>query len=194
MKIGFDAHDLSPGGTIALVRDLLGRFAETYPRDPVTLFCSPASAELLGEIPPGVECVVLKPKGAVTELEFMTWERKLDVLVRLDPAHLTRTHLSPTRQVVLIHDLHHEFWPDFFGSVRLPKRVDRLKKARGEAVALLAVPEFPRQTILQPPHHRRPVFVPSPSLPQAADSDEPITAAEEAALPRGRYFVYPANI
>src|SRR5262249_31985706 len=152
----------------------------------VTLLCDPDSTALA---PPGAHCVVLGEDSA----DEVALERDIDVLVRLDPRQLEQSQFPLARQVVLICDLGHEYWPNMLPPAAMGKRLLHVKEALEQAGALLALSENTRRDILHHPATKcRCIWVTTPALP--GEEPGPASPEELERVPAGRYFLCPGSL
>lgn len=106
--------------------------------------------------------------------------------------------LYPLRQVLMVPDIQHEFFPEFFGEAAVEERQRLYADALGRAAHICAISEFTRQTLIE-----RLGVAPDlvSAIPLAADpifgaASDP--AADAAALRRhglraGEYLLFPAH-
>jgi glycosyltransferase involved in cell wall biosynthesis len=199
MRIGIELRQIVPGesgGIVPLLEGVLDAFFADYPEHPVTLFCTTAHAGLFPALPPHVERVMLSPDGFFWRLAEEAARRQLDVLFRSFPQRAP-VGLPPFRQIVLVPDLQHEFFPQFFSPLLLPARRATFNQALAEAAAIATLSDYARQTIRAHPCTRcDDIFLMSPGLrlhgPEPCVTD--LTDEERAALPDRPFFLYPANV
>src|SRR5262249_49910336 len=123
-------------------------------------------------------------------------EKGVDVLFRGYPLE-QHVDFPLHRQVVEIPDIQHEYFPEFFDADCLRSRRAAFSLVLGGAGAIGTISEFARWTLLeQHCTHCDDIFLMSPALQTEhhRGADEPLTAAEEALLPAGDYFLFPANL
>jgi glycosyltransferase involved in cell wall biosynthesis/GT2 family glycosyltransferase len=199
MRIGIELRQIVPGesgGIVPLLEGVCTALFADHPEHPVSLFCTAAHAGLFPALPPHVERVILPTDGFFRRLAEEVPRRRLDVLFRSFPQNAA-AGLPPSRQVVLVPDLQHEFFPQFFSPQLLPARRATFNRALAEAGAIATLSEYVRKTIREHPCTRcGDIFLLSPALcaggpvPAAAD----LTGAARAALPDRPFFLYPANV
>lgn len=113
--------------------------------------------------------------------------------------------LYPLKNVVVVHDLQHEYFPEFFNDKELAGRRKSLRSSLEKADAIVTVSEFTRQTLI----HRMgvdpanihlayegvsPIFHPGSALNQAKRSNDPDRdVLAKYQLQADQYLFYPAN-
>jgi glycosyltransferase involved in cell wall biosynthesis/GT2 family glycosyltransferase len=194
MKIGFELGPLAPsdGDLLPVLQGVLGTLFASHPEQRAVLFCTPAHAELFPALPPAVERVVLPEEQFFPRLSRQLARRRLSVLFRPRPAP---GGLSLARQVVLVHDLRHEFFWEQFSADELRRRHTAVKRVLQRAGALAALTDHGRQT-LRSLALTRDVFVMRPALPadRPPASVADLTDDERRHLPPGDFFLYPADL
>jgi glycosyltransferase involved in cell wall biosynthesis len=199
MRIGIELRQIVPGesgGIVPLLEGVCNALFADHPGHPVSLFCTTAHAGLFPALPPQVERVPLPADGFFRRLAEELPRRRLDVLFRSFPQNAP-AGLPPSRQIVLVPDLQHEFFPQFFSPQLLPVRRATFNRALAEAGAIATLSEYARQTIREHPCTRcDDVFLLSPALcaERPVPSPADLTDDERAALPDRPFFLYPANV
>jgi glycosyltransferase involved in cell wall biosynthesis len=201
MRIGFELQQLVPGaggGLSPFLQGHLRALFEGWPQHEVVLFCTEANAPLFRPCPPQVQIVCPPPAAYDVFLDAYAARQGLDVLYRSYPAELDLLYPSD-RQVVLIPDIQHEFWPEFFSTEVLRSRRAGFSKALWKAGAITTLSEHARKTLLEQPNVQCEIVVTTPALPSEAErapSPDALSADEKAALPAPGldYFFYPANL
>jgi hypothetical protein len=167
MKLGIDLRPIVPGpsgGIVPLLEGVLHALFRDHPEHPVTLFCADHNARLFPAPPPHVEVIRLPNEGFYDRLDPLARERDLDVLFRGFPGE-TPIEFPAARQVVLVPDLQHEFFPDFFTPEMLVTRRASFDRALAESGALATLSAHAVKTLREHPATRcRDVFVMSPAL------------------------------
>src|SRR5262249_3376466 len=151
---------------------------------------------LLGDVPGNVERHTLSLSSYFEDVGRLCQEKKIDVLFRGYPLE-QQLDFPLHRQIVEIPDIQHEYFPEFFDSACLRSRRAALSQVDGGAGAIGRIPEYARQTLLEQPCTRcRDIFLMSPALQveHRNDAAEPLTAADQALIPGGDYFLFPANL
>jgi glycosyltransferase involved in cell wall biosynthesis len=196
MKIGIDFGPLAPdeGDLLPVLQGVLGALFAGHPEQEAVLFCTPAHAELFPSLPPAVEPVVLPDGQFFPHLSDQVARRRLPVLFRGSP-RAAPVRLTRSRQVVLVHDVRHEFFWEFFPTDELVRRRATVTRVLRRAAALGALSEHGRQAVLGLARTRD-VFVMRPALPAGRPpaSAADLTDDERRRLPESDFFLYPASL
>ncbi len=96
----------------------------------------------------------------------------------------------------MLPDVQHEYHPEFFDAASLNLRRRSFGIPLRGAGAIMTISEYARETIEEQAETDRDVFVASPSLPPDFIEARPedATAEERALVPRGDFFLFPANL
>ena len=199
MNIGIEMRPVTlgnSGGVAILLRGVLRTLFARYPHHTFICFSTIFNRDLIGHTPSNVEVHTFPLFRYSEDVGRLCKQNHVEVLFRGYPMDL---HLSfpSNRQVVLIPDLQHEYLPDCFDPETLSSRGRVLRSALAGAGAIGTISEFARQSLLD--HftsipRRRDIFLMSPALQVEHQGDEPLTLAEERLIPRGDFFLYPANL
>jgi glycosyltransferase involved in cell wall biosynthesis len=197
MRIGIELRQITPGecgGIVPLLQGVLEAVFANYPSCQCELFCIPANASLFPRLPAHVRLEVLDEEGYFPRLDQLAAERQIEVLFRSYPWDAPLGY-PPERQLWLLPDLQHDFFPELFDPKILQKRREIFNKVLAEAGAIATLSEYARQTIRAHPATRcQDVFLMGPAL-VANDSDPAaLTDEDRAQVPQGDYFLYPANL
>jgi glycosyltransferase involved in cell wall biosynthesis len=197
MRIGIELRQLMPGaggGLTPFIQGFLGALFAGWAEHEFVLFCTGDNEDLFRPAPPNVR--ILRPplESFFGVLDVCAAQLRLDVLFRSYPLDVELA-FPAGRQVVLIPDIQHEFFPEFFSADALRERRASFARALRESGAVATLSEHARRTLLDHPAARCEVFVTSPALP-AADGAGPegLTEEERALVPAGAFFFYPANL
>ncbi len=197
MKIGVELRQIVPGacgGIVPLLQGVLQALFAAPPRHDYHLLCTAANVNLFSSVPPHVHRDVLPDDDYFPCLDRLAAERRLDVLFRSYPLDVPLAFPS-RRQVTLIPDMQHEFFPEFFDPETLRKRRASFNRALSEGGAIGTLSEHARRTILDHPAAAcRDVFLMPPALWAENAPALPLTDAERAALPLGDFFLFPGNL
>jgi glycosyltransferase involved in cell wall biosynthesis/GT2 family glycosyltransferase len=197
MRVGIELRQIVPetcGGIVPLLEGVLGALFAAYPEQRVVLACTEANVGLFPTVPHGVERVTLPGDYYFRILDELARKRGLDVLFRSYPLDVPLA-FPPERQVVLVPDMQHEFLPELFPPEVLRVRRASFDRSLAEAGAIATLSEHARQTILAHPATRcRDVFLMPPALRSAGPGAAAVTAEEWGSVPRGPFFLYPANL
>jgi glycosyltransferase involved in cell wall biosynthesis len=198
MKIGIDLRPVvmgRSGGTTLAVKGILEALFLRYPEHQFLVFCTVFNRNLLSDVPAHVRVWSLPCNGFTAELDRLLYLERVEVLFRCYPQKAL--DFPPSKQVIFIPDLQHEFYPEFFSPEELRFRRLYFNRDLVRAGAIGTVTEFARQTIVE---HKwtscRDIFLMSPAL---QFTDQPTSASERALivrmhLPFREYFLYPANL
>ena len=199
MRIGVELFQLvegANGGIVPLLQGVLEALFDGWPGHEVVLFCTPANEGLFPAVPDHVHRLVLPREGYFALLDVHASHLRLDVLLRSYPYDVD-FFFPPSRQVVLIPDLQHEFFPEFFDPETLRIRRASFDRALGESAAVATLTEHSRRTLLDhPATHCNDIFLMSPALRTQWErpTEDALTGAERGLLPAGDFLLYPANL
>ncbi|MBI1915718.1 MAG: glycosyltransferase [Planctomycetes bacterium] len=200
MRIGVELFNIiegETGGLVPLLQGVLEALFAGWPEHEVVLFGTPDNEHLFPTLPSQVCRLTLPPTASFFPLlDVHACHLGLDVLVCSYPFEAELT-FPRARQVVVIPDCQHEFFPDFFSLEMLRERCRSFAKAREGAGAIATLSEHARQTLLNHPSARcRDVFIMSPALWAEWEhpSLENLREVEHALLPSGDFFLFPANL
>jgi glycosyltransferase involved in cell wall biosynthesis len=199
MKLGVALNEIAygaTGGLTVVVRELLEAVFAGWPDHEVVLFSTPVNEHLFPAPPRQVHQVVLPRADYFPLVDACAARLGVDVLFCPFPfgAELT---FDPARQVVLMPDCQHEFFPDFFAAEELERRRRDFARALAGAGAVATLSDHARECLLKnPAAGGREVLVLNPALRPDASATAPteLPAAERACIPDGPFFVYPANL
>ena len=196
MRIGIDISQIrvgESGGVVPHLAGVLDRLFAGNPHHEFIVYRSIFNRSIVEERA-NVRMVVLPFDDPWRHLQASSDSNPLDVLFRAFPT--PDDLVFPLhRQVVLIVDLQHEDYPQFFSTDFLQSRKLAFGKALRDAGAIGTISEFAKRRILASPDHAcTDVFLMPPALrrlaaPTAADSE---IAKRLSAI--GPYFYYPANL
>jgi glycosyltransferase involved in cell wall biosynthesis len=199
MRIGVALYALadgSSGGLVVVVRELLEAVFAGWPEHEVVLFHTPVNAHLFPAAPAHVSRFVLHGTDYHAVVADCADRLGVDVLFYAYPAECESPY-PLARQLVLIPDCQHEFFPEFFSAEMLAVRRESFARVLRGAGAVATLSEHARQTLARQPAARgREIAVLSPALrtDSARATAEGLTAAERELVPRRPYFFFPANL
>jgi glycosyltransferase involved in cell wall biosynthesis len=197
MKIGIEMRGVTlgnAGGIAMLLRGLLRTLFERNPQHEFVCFDTVFNRGLIGRAPANVERNTLSLSSYFDEVGKLCADKKVDVLFRGYPLE-QHVDFPLCRQVVEIPDIQHEHYPEFFESECLRSRRAAFSQVLGGAGAVGTISEFARQSLLEQPYTRcRDIFLMCPALQTEHRQDQSLTAAEQAQVPKGDYFLFPANL
>jgi glycosyltransferase involved in cell wall biosynthesis len=198
MKIGIELRQIvhgECGGIVPLLHGVLQRLFSDFPQHEFVVFCTPSNSGLLHHSARHVQQLELSCDRFFAVLDREAYERKLDVLFRSYPMDAP-LDFPASRQIVLIPDLQHEFFPQFFSNEILAMRRGSHDWALRNAGAIATISEHARHTMRQ---HRatrcQDIFLMSPSVPvtKQSVSESDLNLDERDLIPQGDFLLYPAN-
>ena len=198
LTVAVDLYPLVPGasgGIVPWVHGVLREMVRLYPKDRIVLFHRPGRPPL-EIVAPNVDHVALDDHPAVyyAEMTRHCQSMRPDALVRSYPQENDPDFPFP-RQVFVIPDIQHEFFPDFFQTAVLAARRRAFAAALSRAGAIATMTDHSRETIISNGWTMTDdVFLMPAALPEelqevSAPSDLP---SEAAAF--DRFFYMPANL
>jgi glycosyltransferase involved in cell wall biosynthesis len=199
MKIGIELRHVtlgSSGGVAQFVQHVLGTLFQLYPKDEFHIFCTIFNRSLISSDLQNVFFHSLPATSFFIELEKLISEKNIEVLFRSFPA-LDSMKFPMSRQVFSIPDLQHEQFPQFFSKEILEGRRSAFNRVMSRAGAIGTLTQFTQKTILEYPENRcQDIFLLQPALvgENRSQTEVNILPDEEALLPRGNYFYFPANL
>jgi glycosyltransferase involved in cell wall biosynthesis len=199
MHIGIELRQIVPevcGGIVNYLTSLLPVLVRQYPQHQFTFFCTPSNRDLFACSLPNAHCFTLSEDHYFYLLDQLLRDGKVDVLFRTFPMDMA-TEFPLAKQVFLIVDILHLYFPEFFTPEALQFRQAGFNQALREAGAIVALSEFSVRRI----RSRREIGCRDISVVPAALRHDLTTAGcvslsadERALLPREDYFLFPANI
>lgn len=198
MKIGVELRQivLGPSGGVALMlQGLLEAVFTHHSEHEIVLFCTEVNNQMFGPSRPNVRIITLPDDEYWPRLDKLAHAHRLDVLFRTVPLNAP-IKFPLAKQVFLLVDLQHEFFPHFFDRDAIAVRRISFGQAMGYAGAVVTLSEHARQTILDHPDTRcQDVSLVSPALPSDPACDSScLSEVERALLPTRPYFFFPANL
>lgn len=199
MKIGVELLQVEEGvsgGIAPLLQGVLAALFQNQPEHEINLFCTPTNRKLFEGATGPIHVWELPPSWCFELLDAHANCLKLDVLVRSYPCDRVMT-FPHARQIILIPDLQHEYFPEFFAADALAQRRASFQNALENAGAIATLTEHSRQSLVQhAPGHQPDIFLMPPALRAAGSSatEADLTAEERALVPVEEFFLYPANL
>ncbi len=199
MRIGIEMRQVvlgKAGGISLLLKGVLEALFRLDRDNEYFGFCTVFNRGLLERGPERGEIMTLPAYHYMAEVNRLSHHLNLDVLFRAYPVEHDLT-FPLNKQIFLIPDIQHEYYPEFFDAETLRSRRVAFTQALAGAGAIGTISEYARQTLLdQECTHCRDIFLMSPALQeehrQASLGD--VTAAERELVPANDYFLYPANL
>lgn len=197
-RVGIELRQVTRGASGGIVVVLVGTLQELFKRRPdidFVVFCTVFNHELLAVDAPNVELITLPLPNFFPELARIAREYEIDVLLRSYPT-VEEVDFPLKRQIFLLPDVQHEYHPEFFDVQTMRARRLAFRTPLEGAGAIMTISEYARRTIEERAVPDCDVFVASPSLPPEflAARSEDATHEEQAALPTGDFFFFPANL
>jgi glycosyltransferase involved in cell wall biosynthesis len=199
MKIGVALYEITDGvtgGLTVVIREVLAALIAGWPEHEVVLFHTPVNEHMFPAPPEHVHRFVLDKTDYHALVADCASRLGVDVLFYCYPSEI-ESSFPLARQIVMIPDCQHEYFPEFFPpEVLASRRLSFARVLRG-AGAIATLSEHARQTLLKHPDAGgRDVVVVSPAL--RTDTDDSavarVTDAERALVPDAPYFFFPANL
>jgi glycosyltransferase involved in cell wall biosynthesis len=200
MKVGVELFSIAEGptgGLTPLVQGVLEALFAGWPEHEYVLFCTPENERLFDSVPTYAQ-ILTSPKAIYFPfVDLCAAHLGINVLLRSYPCPVD-LEFPMARQVVLIPDLQHEFFPEFFAPDVLSSRRAGFAQALASAGAIATLSAHGRQTLLAHPSAAPglDIFLMPPAL--RCEADDPgigdLTEAERALVPQRDYFIYPANL
>jgi glycosyltransferase involved in cell wall biosynthesis len=201
VRIGVEMFHLiegKTGGMVPLIKGVLEALITGWPEHEIVLFGTPANEGLFSNLPSHVHRLTLPVDGNLffPLLDVQASVLQLDVLMSTYPFEPELT-FPRARQLVVIPDIQHDFFPEFFTPEALRARRAAFAKVLQGSGAIATISEHARQTLLNHPAARcRDIFIMSPALRTEWEhpSLDKLTPTERALVPNGDFFLYPANL
>lgn len=199
MKIGIELRHVtlgSSGGVAILLQKVLVELFRLFPDDEFFVFCTIYNRNLLKNCPANVTFFSLPALSFFPEMGSLLKEKNIEVLFRSFPT-FDSLYFPMAKQVFLIPDLQHEAFPEFFPPAILEERRASFIRVMSRAGAIGTLSQYARKTIVDHPENRcADIFMLQPALTEGdpCGDDVQLKPEEEALLPKGRYFYFPANL
>jgi glycosyltransferase involved in cell wall biosynthesis len=199
MKIGIDLRHLrlsASGGVPLQVKGACEAMIRAHPEHEYYIFCTIFNRQLIQSAAEGIHFFSLPVVSYAVEMEAILREAGVEILFRGFPS-LDPFAYPMSRQVTLIPDLQHDFFPDFFPPEVLQERRAAFNRVMTYGGGIATNTEYTRETILNHPANRcRDIFLMPPALHLAELSVEEsqLRAEELVQLPQKPFFYYPANL
>jgi glycosyltransferase involved in cell wall biosynthesis len=195
MRLAVEFRNVRPGISGGLVYHLQGMLSELVritPSFDIHFFATPLNPQLIQQFPERT-CHQLPDEGFWRILNRYLKELDVDVLLRTFPSNDELT-FPLRRQIVLVPDLQHEYFPQFFDEVVLADRrlhFDRLIRGSGAVVTLS---NHSRSTIENNYPNKVLDLFDVPSAAQVTPAALDGTEVANFSTSRCPYFLYPAKI
>jgi glycosyltransferase involved in cell wall biosynthesis len=200
MKIGVELFDIvegPTGGLTPLVQGVLEALFAGWPEHTYVLFCTPENERLFDSAANDTQILTLPKAIYFPFLDVCGAHFGIDVLLRSYPSPFD-LEFPMERQIVIIPDLQHEFFPEFFAPEVLTNRRAGFAQALASAGAIATLSAHARQTLKAHPSSAPglDIFLMPPALRRVANDPciADLTEAERALVPHQDFFIYPANL
>ena len=199
MRIGLDLGVHGPkelGGIWQLLKGVIEELCTTYDNHSYVLFCSPSHQSLVDSLPSIAKVIKLPQDQFLTSVDQLAREERIDVLFRRYPVEDDLV-FPLAKQVVLIPDIQHEAFPEFFAPEDLRSRRVAFTRVLSNAGAIGTISAFSKARLVARPETRcTDVFLMGPALAKehAQHTRDDFTPEELALIPKNKYFIYPANL
>lgn len=199
MKIGIELRHIRLGESGGIAQFLQGLFDALFlldSKNEYILFCTIYNRKLVENLPPHVEAISLPTHIFYQEIDRLVIEKNIDFLFR--PFPVTEPLQFPLeKQIVLVPDLQHEMYPEFFSQDILRMRRLAFNKALSNAGAICTLSEAAKQSVMNHPWtHCEDIFITSPALQthyQRVNEDQ-LYEEEKKNIPTMDFFLFPANL
>ncbi|MGD1276227.1 MAG: glycosyltransferase [Tepidisphaeraceae bacterium] len=197
MKIGIDLRAVTFGASGGIAQYLQGMLRAAFaqnPQDQFVVFCTIFSRSVIGQAPANVTIETIPGFRFYQRIDEAAATGAIDVLFRSYPMEAP-LNAPWEKQIVLIPDLQHDVYPEFYTPEVLRLRRLAFNRALMRAAALVAFTQYVRGTILEHPWALcRDVFLSAPALTLGHELPGALRPEEEALIPKEDFFLYPANL
>ncbi len=184
MKVGIELRSIvlgQTGGITILIKGLLETLFALHPEHEYFVFVTLFNRGILERLPVRGEILTLPTATYFADVDRLAVAKDIDVLFRSYP-HPHRLDFPLARQVFLIPDIQHEYFPEFFDAPTLSDRRTAFTQTLAEGGAIGTISEFARQTLQEQPCTRcQDIFLISPALPVASTDDSKLSGTALAA-------------
>jgi glycosyltransferase involved in cell wall biosynthesis len=127
----------------------------------------------------------------------LRWLHDLDAEIAYSFPGYIHPDLWPLRHVLVVPDIQHEFFPQFFSDEAIAERTRLFGDSIRRATHICAISEFTRQTLIDrlgtPPERITAVPLAADSIFGSTASPDDAATMEKYALERGQYLFFPAH-
>lgn len=198
LTVAIDLYPLVPGvsgGIVPWVHGVLREMVRLYPNDKIVLFHRPGPAPLK-IVAPNADYVELRdhPVAYYADLTGHCQSMRADALLRTYPQEHNPDFPFP-RQVFVIPDIQHEFFPDFFQTAVLAARRRAFAVALSRGGAIATMTDHSRETMISNGWTMTDdVFLMPAALPEELQETPSPTDLPHEATAFYRFFYMPANL
>jgi glycosyltransferase involved in cell wall biosynthesis len=199
MRVAVEIRNINlgvSGGIAPLVRGVVGQAMRSNPEVSFVVFATMFNSELFGTLPDNVELRILPLHSYWQDIATAMRLDAFDVMFRGYPGPEISGYAAK-RQVVLVPDMQHELFPEFFSAHDLGMRRRLFRAVLKSARAIGTISEFAKGTILADPSNRcDDIFLmpPASQLDGAASDDEVSPDFKSRVQSLEPFFFYPANL
>lgn len=199
MRVGIEIRNIhfgSSGGIAPLIRGVLASAMAGRPDVEFVVYSTLFNSGFFGATPPNARIQVLPPHGYWRDLAAGLRTDDVDVLFRGYPGQ-TIEGFPNARQIVLVPDIQHEHFPEFFSRTDLYLRRQLFRSALRGVGAIATISEFARSTLIHRDETRSAdiVLMPPASQLGAPPEDGAVSVSfAEKIRGFGDYFYFPANL
>lgn len=196
MKIGIELRQVTFGSSGGLAQHLCGLLRAAfrhYSQHQFVAFTTIFSRSIVADAPANVTVQTVPQFRFFQHIDEAYNAGQIDVLFRTFPMEAT-LQLPWDRQIMMIPDLQHETFPEFFPG-KLASRRQTFNLAMARCSTLVTSTDFVRQTILNHEYNRcRNIFLAPPVLADDAAELPELSDRERRLIPDTPFFYYPANL
>jgi glycosyltransferase involved in cell wall biosynthesis len=198
LRVAVDLRHLTreaSGGVTPLIVETLKALHELCPEWRFDFFCTMFSRDLLDIVDPRVKYHCLPLDDYYDSMGRILAAEGIEVLLRCFPAD-DDLDFPLDQQIILIPDLQHEFFPDFFSKAILENRRRNFPRLITQCGAVATISAHAETTIRQRYNNRfDDIFVMTPSSQVLGAAKEEVSANfRERVLNLKPYFYFPANL
>ena len=199
MKIGIELRQITlgdSGGISVLIKGVLETLFACAPEHQFVVFCTIFNRSLLEWIPGNVKVITFPCATFFSEVDSACVDDGIEVVVRSYPMD-DDLGFPLSKQVFIVPDIQHEFFPEFFAPEVARARRIAFNRALSLAGAVGTLSGFTRKTIQEHEWTKcQDIFLVSPGLPEEhkSYSSSALSPEEAKLIPQGEFFLYPANL
>lgn len=196
MNIGIDLRHIQlgkSGGIAQLLQGVLTELFEQSNYNEYTIFCTIFNSGLINTNEKRVNIITLPISNYYSELDRFIEEFKIEILFRSFPAE-DDLKFPLSKQLILIPDLQHEIFPEFFISDILRLRRLAFNRFLAKAGSIITISEYTKETLIKHPWTRcKNISIVSPAL-QSEFENFSEEGATNHLIPEKDYFLFSANL
>lgn len=198
MNIGIELRYIvvgDAGGIAPLIKGVLDELFNNSSGHNFFVFCTIYNRNLLNNPVKHVHFFTLSPDTYWKEVDQFCIDKGIDVLFRSYPNEDTLI-FPMSRQIFMIPDIQHEFFPDFFSPEVIRSRRLAFNRTLLEAGAICTLSDYARKTLEEYQWTRcKDIFLVSPALQvDYEQKNNALTETEGKMVPIKDFFLFPANL